>query len=164
MSELFDLLTKYPVLIAVIVGTISAFVAGVSALTTTVITIRSQRDRERQQWVREKLQEIYSNCISSIEASCAFGLYNPEELLNATKWLNILLIYHSNKYNKEFLSLPEEINLFSIQQWSALLIKYNIMGIELHNNAPSSGEFYIAAKGLQSRIIKLASVDKRLHG
>lgn len=104
MPELFSVLTKYPVFLGIIVGTISAFVGSLSALVTTIITIRSQRDREREQWVREKLQEIYSNCIGSLTILHANTSMNPQEFAEAVRWLNILLIYYSKKYNKGFLN------------------------------------------------------------
>ncbi|WP_228013668.1 hypothetical protein, partial [Nostoc edaphicum] len=66
MSDVFDLLTKFPVLIGIIIGTFSTVVGSILALITTIITNRFQRHREREQWVREKLQDIYSNCISSL--------------------------------------------------------------------------------------------------
>ncbi|MBD2414432.1 hypothetical protein FACHB389_08165 [Nostoc calcicola FACHB-389] len=162
MSDVFDLLTKFPVLIGIIIGTFSTVVGSILALITTIITNCSQRRREREQWVREKLQEIYSNCISSLTAWHGSGLPNYEEFPNAVKWLNILLIYHSNISNKDFLTFPEEISLFSSQNWKLLAEKYNNMGLDY--NANFIGEPLAATKGLMNRVIKLASVDKRLHG
>ncbi|MBD2248667.1 hypothetical protein [Nostoc sp. FACHB-888] len=162
MPELFSVLTKYPVFLGIIVGTISAFVGSLSALVTTIITIRSQRDREREQWVREKLQEIYSNCIGSLTILHANTSMNPQEFAEAVRWLNILLIYYSKKYNKGFLNLPEEVALFSSRDWSSLFKNYNNMGLDI--KASFHGEYFAATEGLLNRIIKLASEDKRLHG
>jgi hypothetical protein len=161
MSELLSILTKYPVFIAIIVGTISAFIGSLSAIVTTIINIRSQRDGEREQWVREKLQEIYSNCIGSLTILHANTSMNPQEFAEAVRWLNILLIYYSKKYNKEFLTLPEEITLFSNQNWGTLVGKYSNMGLDI--KASFQGEYFAATEGLLNRVIKLASEDKRLH-
>jgi ABC-type multidrug transport system fused ATPase/permease subunit len=116
MSDVFDLLTKFPVLIGIIIGTFSTVIGSILALITTIITNRSQRHREREQWTREKVQEIYSNSIASLtilSANHSLLSLLSKEFANALKWLNILLIYQPQKYKEEFVTLPEEVNLFS---------------------------------------------------
>ena len=100
-----------------------------------------QQEIERQKWIRDKLQEIYSNCIFYITAyiepnnSTVF-----EDWAKAKKWLNILLVYSPDRSTTKFEILCAEIENFC----SSLDIEQ--------------------AKRLRNRIIEIAATAPRLHG
>jgi len=90
---------------------------------------QKQQELERKRWERDKLLEIYSNCISSITAYLqskhsvtpdpklpyppslyggAFA-YNSELYGQAEAWLTLLLIYHPAKETQEYTDFENEV-------------------------------------------------------
>jgi hypothetical protein len=164
MSVSVDFLTKYPVFIGIAIGLVSALVGLLSSLLTTFFSNFSQSDRERKKWVKEKLQDIYSNSIGSLIA--LRETINPEiekqHSIDAEKWLYLLLIYESTDNKKYFPSFREEVFLFAKKQWIELSNKYIILEINTVN-PDIYGQRYHALTGIIIRTMGIAASDKRLH-
>ncbi len=116
LIELNNILLTNPVLIGLLSGAIGGFIGGSFSLLNTWISIKSQERREKQQWVREKLQEIYTNCLFNLSiVEQTIGVH-PKEIENAghesSKWLNLLLIYHPFKKDKSYEELANQLQLF----------------------------------------------------
>jgi hypothetical protein len=116
LMELNSLLLTNPVLIGLLSGVIGGVVGGSFSLMNTLISTKSQERREKQQWVRDKLQEIYTNCIFNLSlAEREFGS-DYKEIENmvreSNKWLNLLLIYHPFKKDKKYEELASQLELF----------------------------------------------------
>lgn len=166
ISRIIDLLTKYPVFIAIAIALLSALVGLISALLTTFISNSSQSDREREKWVREKLQEIYSNSIGSLIAlreNINVQEIEKQHFIEAEKWLDILLIYQSKENKKHFSFFREEVFLFANKQWVTLSMKYEALDISPGINSSFYGERYTAITGIITRVMEIATKDERLH-
>lgn len=121
-------------------ATINVFIGSGIALLSVFITNgfqiwrdrsqwQKQQELERKRWERDKLIEIYSNCISSITAYLRSGRsVNPDPKLpyppslyggaiahnlelygQAEAWLYVLLIYHPAKETQEYTDFENEV-------------------------------------------------------
>lgn len=90
---------------------------------------QKQQELERKRWERDKLLEIYTNCISSITAYLQSGrpsapdptspfptglygsgiVYDSGLYGQAEAWLTLLLIYHPAKETQEYTDFEKEV-------------------------------------------------------
>jgi tetratricopeptide (TPR) repeat protein len=145
-------------IIVALVGFFGAAVGALASLGGTYLSNSAAIKKEREQWnrrheadldawQRDKLQEVYINCISSlskIEQKEESVFKNPNETIDYSDlimWLNILLIYQKNRNSSEYRNL------------------YNrVLEIESKGFAGS------AAGNLRADIIEMAAMDQRLQG
>jgi len=142
-------------IIVALVGFFGAAVGALAGLGGTYLSNRDARKRERDQWRRQheadldawrrdKLQEVYINCIQALskieqkEESFSKGIIDYSELIN---WLYILLTYQKNRNSSEYRKFYD-----------------SILKIESNRFAGS------AARDLRADIIEMAATDQRLHG
>jgi len=148
-------------------GVIGAATGLVGSLSTSWLTVRKEREQsmrnreaEQEKWLRERLQETYSNCIDylsrisraseiSIESgqlSATLAKEHQRELFSdyseAQKWLGMLLVYHPARESNHYEDLYQAITKFS------------------SNQVPN----FAFAKQLRATIIDLAASDVRLQG
>jgi hypothetical protein len=97
-----------------IIGLIGVFIGGILTLMTPLLSnwLSSKKERElrfyqeeseHNKWIRDQLQQVYSNTINCLSGSVVKG----EE---AIKCLNILLIYHPNRDSEEYYNFMDKIN------------------------------------------------------
>lgn len=150
-------------LIGAAVGAVSGF-AG--TLLTSWISLTKEREQskrntriEKDQWLRDRLQEIYGNCLYylskvlmasdiSIDQGKAVAILSKEHQRNlfldysdAQRWLAMLLVYHPSRGSSEYSMLCHHIEQFSSNQIPNLA----------------------AVTPLRDMIINLAAGDTRLH-
>lgn len=116
------------VLIGSSIPLLTVFITNVFQIWRDRFQWQKQQELERQRWERDKLLEIYSNCISSITAylrsrhyvapnpkrpyppSLGGGFaYNSKLCGQAEAWLNLLLIYHPAKETQEYINFENEV-------------------------------------------------------
>lgn len=93
---------------------------------------QKQQELDRKRWERDKLLDIYTNCISSITAYLRSGRsVTPDPQLpypagsygsaiaydsglygQAEAWLTLLLIYHPAKETQEYIDFENEVKAF----------------------------------------------------
>jgi tetratricopeptide (TPR) repeat protein len=132
---------------AAIIGALIAVfgtIIGVSsqALITYISDLRSreqwasEQKVEQYKWLRERLQEVYSNCIDCLtEPSIDCG--------RAQKWLNLLLVYYSSRDTKDYNYIYERVLALSTEDRS---------------------DWIARAKELTTIIIEMAANDQILKG
>ncbi|MEM9451515.1 MAG: hypothetical protein AAGA75_23695 [Cyanobacteria bacterium P01_E01_bin.6] len=152
-----------------IAGLIGAFIGAffglLGSLLTNWLTLKKEREQwskdkevEQAKWLRDKLQEIYSNCIDYLskvsrgsEISSDGTPYLKQEHVRETfsdfseaqKWLGILLIYHPDRQSNHYENLYQAITDFSSNPMSHLSGKHH---------------------QLRETIIELVATDTRIHG
>ncbi len=114
--ELNSLLLTNPVLIGILAGAIGAILSA-------YVSNAFQERREKKQWVRDKLQEIYTNCIFNLSVAERIYSTSPNErrnaLLESSKWLSLLLIYHPFRNSKGYEELVNKVESI-LEFWEAL--------------------------------------------
>jgi tetratricopeptide (TPR) repeat protein len=123
------------------IGLLGVLLGGLLGLLTPLITAKideAKWEREqaskRDEWLRNRLEEIYSNCIEKLSIS------NDDDS-KAQRWLRILLIYHQDRNSDDYYELYDQVmNLDTGHQ-----LKYKF-------------------KELGSNIVEMAAVDPRLIG
>lgn len=122
-----------------LIGLAGAIIGATASLLGTILSNRAtaqkeqrlwelNRQKEQEQWTREKLQEIYSNALSSLaklfrqseilaDGKVMLSKEHQRELFNdysdAQKWLSLLLVYYPRKGTADFSKLVLLINEFS---------------------------------------------------
>jgi hypothetical protein len=150
-----------------LIGLLGAIIGASASLLGTILSNRAtakkeqqlwelNRQKEQDQWTREKLQEIYSNCLSSLaklfrqseilaDGRVVLSKEHQRELFNdysdAQKWVNLLLVYYPRKGTNDFSTLVRLVNEFS---------SYALPNLQ-------------KAKELQAYIIAIAGSDPRLQ-
>jgi hypothetical protein len=158
-----------------VAGLIGAFLGAAATVVVAYIqnkqTIQNQRDQwfrdkdaKLEEWQRDKLEEIYGNCLNSLsrilrksgvtaEGKPYISKEHISELFDdyteAQKWLSLLLIHYSSDYikpssgdkDRDFITLKDDIASFSSK---------DLPDIE-------------KAKELRASIIEMARKDQRLH-
>lgn len=150
-----------------LVGLFGAIIGATASLAGTILSNRAtakkeqnlwelNRQKEQEQWTREKLQEIYSNSLSSLaklfrqseilpDGSVVLSKEHERDFFNdyseAQMWVNLLLVYHPGKGTKDFSQLVGLIQAFSL---------YPLPNFQ-------------KAKELQMQIIMIAATDTRLQ-
>ncbi len=173
-GELNSLLLTNPVLIGILAGSIGAILSA-------YVSNAFQERREKKQWIRDKLQEIYTNCIFNL--SVAERIYSTSSnerrnaLLESSKWLSLLLIYHPFRKSKSYGSLVKKIES-SLEIWEILAEQKKITE-EIHNIISRGEQLELdqeqeeefdseqeelprLASELKHQIIDLAAKDPRL--
>ncbi|QIR39003.1 hypothetical protein HCG51_21380 [Tolypothrix sp. PCC 7910] len=157
-----------PALTAIYFASITAIVSVITNLVITIISNIFQNSREK----RSEIQDIYAGCIKSIatvstlSGATESNMDNIEQsLVEAKKYFALLLIRTKNK--SQIKQMEEEIYLFITGQYTQLLEKVSIEGLQ-----PSEKYKYLeniqqkvvlsAADIMLKRIIKIAPQDKRL--
>lgn len=127
-------MTLEPATINVLIGSsialLTVFVTNVFQIWRDRSQWQKQQELERERWKRDKLLEIYSNCISSITAylqsrrrSVTSGSTLPEPYKRYSgaivydsrlygqveAWLTLLLIYHPAKETQEYTDFENEV-------------------------------------------------------
>lgn len=150
-----------------LIGLVGAIIGATASLLGTILSNHAtakkerqlwelNRQKEQEQWTREKLQEIYSNALSSlaklfrqseilVNGQVVLSKEHQRELFNdysdAQRWANLLLVYYPRKGTNDFSTLARLIGEFS------------------YYPLPN----YQKAKELQSYIIAIAGTDERLQ-
>jgi hypothetical protein len=151
-------------LIGAVIGAASGFLG---SLLTSWLTLKKEKEQwlrnkelEQEIWLRDRLQEIYSNCIDylsriskasevSLESGRILPLLSIEhqrelflDYSEAQKWLGILLVSHPARESNYYDALYQLITSFS------------------NSRVPNLDE----ANQLRATIINLAARDVRLQG
>jgi tetratricopeptide (TPR) repeat protein len=141
-----------------LVGFFGAAVGALASLGGTYLSnsaaIKKERDQWHRQheadldaWRRDKLQEVYTNCISALSKigqKEESSFKNPNEIIDYSEvinWLHILLIYRKNRNSSEFRDFYDRV-----------------LEIESKGFAGS------VARDLRADIIEMAATDQRLQG
>ena len=146
LQSLQNLELNNPVLIGISVGAISSligsFLGGTFSLLNTLISNRNLRMIEKEKWIRDNLQLVYGNCITNLSEVLGqriIGKEYFEKASEASKWLNLVLLYHPNRKTPEYENLKNGVLEFS-----------------------QTPENLRAAENLKMIIIELAANDLRL--
>jgi hypothetical protein len=125
LQSLQNLELNNPVLIGISVGAISSligsFLGGSFSLLNTLISNRNLRLIEKEKWIRDNLQLVYSNCITSLSAvsnifvggGMTKGKEYYETASEASKWLNLLLLYHPSRKTLDYEDLKTGVLEFT---------------------------------------------------
>lgn len=124
-----------------LIGLFGVLIGSLIGLLSPLITAKADMmkwEREqlskRDEWLRNRLEEIYGNCIEKLSNS-------KEDYTEARKWLSILLIYHQDRNSDDFYELYDRV-------------------MSLDTEPQIKHKF----KELSSNIIEMAAVDSRLVG
>jgi hypothetical protein len=160
-----------PILIGVYIASITAITSALTNLITSCISNVSQNRRDKVNWLRSEMQKIYSNCIQNLAAvtTLSFAVESnlddiERSLIEAKKWLALILIYTKSRRSKYFSDFEKEVFLFTSGEYLKFLKE-----AESKNLYPSSryenkenGEVCGAAQVMLRRVIEISSKDKRL--
>ena len=152
------------VLIGSSITLLTVFITNVFQIWRDRFQWQKQQELERQRWERDKLLEIYSNCISSITAYLqskhyvapnpkrpdpfsppSFGggyAYNSKLCGQAEAWLNLLLIYHPAKETQEYINFENEVKALNKTADNLRLLLDEVIalaGTDSRLLAPTSG-------------------------
>lgn len=134
-----------PIIVAAIITLIGvafgALLGFFAPIISSLLSVNQEKDKwardqkaEYNKWIRERLQEIYGNCLESLST-------HPFDRDKAAKWLEILLIYYPNRDLKEY-------------YWALNLIAEVVRGDEDEHSLIILHRF----------IVELAKIDPRLQG
>ncbi|MGQ4650440.1 hypothetical protein [Lyngbya aestuarii] len=176
LQELNNLLLTNPVLIGIVTGTMGAFIGATFTLINTLIGNFFQGRREKRQWLKNNLQEKYTNCIYSLSQLLQMNFDEfayrelQQQLTEIQKSFNVLLIYHFDDQNFQ--------TLISQMEGLCYLASRNIskIPVNLATRNDLSRERYIyyferstveelkkMINSINAEVIKLASKDARLN-
>jgi hypothetical protein len=152
----------------VLLGLYAAIIAAISSLVVAVISKLFDRKNEKEKWLRSELQNIYGSCIKSLTTPLTLA-YIPTNLdtiegaiIEAKKWLALVLIYHPSKKTKEFKELEQQVSLFITGQYDKFLEVCLAKGVQPSEKYRHQISVYQAADIMLGRILEFAYRDKRL--
>jgi hypothetical protein len=175
LRELISIFVANPVLIGLSAGVFGAFIGAVATILNTLISTNFQERRDKQQWTRDKMQEIYANSLFNISLLERVIGVSDDEKENAVreliKWLNLLLIYHPFRKKKDYEELRDKIrHIMTAWENVVLITRYKEKGFPDKDSLDNAKESMLKnqekmlrlSSELKSEITNLATNDPRL--
>jgi hypothetical protein len=155
---------------------IGIFSASATAFITALVSNVFQNKRESKTWLKNQLQNLYSDSIRGLSALITLSADHEENLdsiekslVEAKKGLALSIVFMDTDMlnQKIFKDLKNEILVFISGDYKKLMEIYTNQKLKpsarFENTKLKNYEMYATAEIILKRVIEAASLDTRLH-